>query len=115
MKISNTKQQVPTRFGRETRFDLTLSFPCLSIEQTQSAFQQLKARLLQPVLEKAAQAPVVRRQLKLAANEAAAVAWTTPFPLLVLPLLLEEKAAEVEEHAARQEQVHQATQVFEPA
>ena len=115
MKISNTTKQVPTRFGQETRFELTPRFNAVTLEQTRSTFHQLKARLLEPVLEKVAEDPVAQRQLRLAANEAAAVAWTTGFPLLVLPVLLEEKAAEVEEHAARQEQVHQATQVFEPA
>jgi MarR-like DNA-binding transcriptional regulator SgrR of sgrS sRNA len=43
-------------------------------------------------------APVLRR----AANEAAALAWLTPYPLLLLPELLEEKVAAIRRQAARQ-------------
>jgi hypothetical protein len=113
MKTTKTKTaQVPTRFGRETRFELTPKYHSFTTEQTQSTFQALKARLLEPVLENTVD-PRVRRQINLAANEAAALAWTTPVPLLVLPVLLEEKAAEVEDYALRQEQVQQATQELE--
>jgi hypothetical protein len=40
-----------------------------------------------------------------AANEAAALAWVTPYPLLVFPALFEEKADLALAQAVRQEQV----------
>jgi hypothetical protein len=45
--------------------------------------------------------------LRRAANEAAALAWVTPYPLLVFPALFEEKAEMVHERAERQKQVRQ--------
>ena len=41
------------------------------------------------------------------ANEAAAVAWVTAYPLLVFPGLFEEKAVVAMAHAARQDWVFQ--------
>ena len=108
MNTNNRSNRVPTRFSRKTRFELQPRFGTLDL--TRNRFEQLKALLLDPVLT---QTPndVLRRQLTLAANEAAAIAWTTPFPLLVLPELLQEKAAEVHRYAEHQEQV-QATSEF---
>ena len=40
--------------------------------------------------------------LRRAATEAATLAWMTPFPLLVLPVLLEEKIQEAQMQAQRQ-------------
>jgi hypothetical protein len=112
--MKNTKkkpQRVPARFGRETQFQLAPKFAPLKSQQIQAVFQGLKTRLLQGVLDDAPDA-ATGRQLRLAANEAAAVSWTTPFPLLVLPTLIEEKAAEVHQYAARQAQVQEATELL---
>lgn len=113
MKYTNTippekLRRVKPRFRGETRFELTPRFDLLTEDSTQRAFEQLKARLLNPVLNHASD-PTLRHQLRLAANEAAAVAWTTPYPLLVLPMLLEEKADRVHSYTRRQEQVEQST------
>ncbi len=108
MKTNTSYPRVPTRFGREVRFELTPSFEPLGFDPQRRAFENLKSRLLEPVLDRTAD-PALHRQLQLAANEAAAVAFTTPFPLLVLPVLLQEKADEVHRHAARQEQVERAS------
>jgi len=102
MTTNLKRQPVPTRFGRATHFDLEPHFAPLIVQHLQIRFESLKKRLLQPVLT-AAPDPGLRRQLRLAANEAAAVAWTTPFPLLFLPALLEEKAVEVHAYVARQQ------------
>ncbi len=102
-------QPVRPRFSRETRFEVRPTFAPVASQDMQRTFEQLKARLLKPVLHKTAD-PDLRRQLSLAANEAAAVAWTTPYPLLVLPMLLQEKAAEVHQYTLRQEQVQWASE-----
>ena len=104
MKKNAITQRVPTRFGRETRFQLTPKVNSITRDQARSVFHELKTRLLRPILNEAAGASM-RKQLRLAANEAAAVAWTTPFPLLALPLLLEEKTSEVQQYMVRQERL----------
>ena len=57
------------------------------------ALEVLKARLLDEQLAAAKEAEL-RRRLRLAAEESASLAWTTPIPLLALPELLAEKARE---------------------
>jgi len=44
--------------------------------------------------------------LRRAANEAAALAWVTTFPLLVFPVLFEEKTALAVRQAARQARIY---------
>ena len=61
----------------------------------------LKERLLRPWELEAPDAEQ-RRRLRLAATEAEALSWLTPFPLLVLPVLLEECLERVRRHAAYQ-------------
>ena len=51
--------------------------------------------------------PEFNVRLRRAANEAAALAWVTPYPLLVFPALFEEKAETALAHAARQNWVLQ--------
>jgi hypothetical protein len=46
--------------------------------------------------------PEFNTTLRRAANEAAAVAWITSYPLLVFPALFEEKAQAALAHAERQ-------------
>src|SRR5690242_9321128 len=47
--------------------------------------------------------------LQAALNEAEALAWQTPFPHLLFPVLAHEKASAVSRWAARQRTVHRAT------
>ena len=47
--------------------------------------------------------------LQAALNEAEALAWQTPFPHLLFPLLAHEKASAASRWAARQRTVHRAT------
>jgi hypothetical protein len=110
-RINTRGQEVPTRFRTETRFVLEPKFAPLTHDAAHAAFEDLKTSVLQPVLTKTLDL-TLRRQLHLAANEAAAAAWTTPFPLLFLPALLEEKASEVHRYVARQQEVEEATQDF---
>jgi hypothetical protein len=63
--------------------------------------EQLKNRLLGELLSSIDE-PRLFAPLHRATNEAAALAWTTPFPLLVLPELLREKAEAARRYAKRQ-------------
>ena len=71
-----------------------------------AALEELKQRLLQEIAwarSDSASLTCLRR----AAEEAASLAWTTPFPLLVLPELFSEKAAEACVRSQRQRDIRQ--------
>ena len=78
---------------------------------TERQLEELKDRLLAPVLKD----PANRQDARLlshAAEEAAALAGLTAFPLLVLPVLLEEKLSEANCRARRQAQIRERTSAF---
>ncbi len=50
--------------------------------------------------------------LRRAANEAASLAWVTPFPLLFFPTLLEEKARTARRQQARQKRIRQQSRTL---
>src|SRR5262249_31354356 len=78
---------------------ITFSAPARGAVETELATSN--ARRLQPLMGKNSDRDA-EAALRLAGTEAAALAWTTPFPLLFLPALLEEKVARTERYLARQ-------------
>jgi hypothetical protein len=70
------------------------------------ALEELKQRLLQETAS-AGPDPATLPGLRRAAEEAASLAWATPFPLLVLPELFSEKAAEACIRSQRQRDIRQ--------
>jgi hypothetical protein len=64
--------------------------------------ERLKERLLLPIIGSIENAALVTR-LRAVANEAAAMAWFTVCPVLVLPTLLEEKVRAALQHWERQQ------------
>ena len=99
-------RKVPTRFGPETRFEVRPAPPAPFRATEESALERLKNRLLREFLYEETEARAygyVRR----AANEAAALAWITRYPLLVFPALFEEKAEAARIQVRRQERVRQ--------
>ena len=66
--------------------------------------EELKQRLLQESARSKSDSAALSN-LRLAAEEAASLAWTTPFPLLVLPELFAEKAAEASIRSRRQQEI----------
>jgi len=56
----------------------------------EAQLEQLKERLLEPILNSVENAELAQ-ELRWVANEAAALAWFTVCPILVFPTLLEEK------------------------
>src|SRR5262249_4661757 len=61
---------------------------------------QLKLKLLQSTLETTSNVRLFKR-LCGAANQAADLAWATPFPLLVFPSLFEEMAEEIRDNSKK--------------
>lgn len=102
-------RQVKTRFAPVTRFDLAASVPVPPRGPVEGELEQLKARLLQPLLT-ATVDPGQAAPLQRAANEAASLAWFTPFPLLFFPALLDEKVRAAQRQHARQRQIREQTE-----
>lgn len=89
--MNTNHRRVPTRFAPETRFEVTPvpAEPTALIDEAQ--FERLKERLLFERFQELRDRQF-RNQILRAANEAAAIAWVTPYPVLVFPALFEEKA-----------------------
>src|ERR1043165_5030306 len=103
----NTKRErLPTNFGPETRFEVRPMPPAPFRALQENLFERLKNRLLGERLEKVWGAES-GSQVRRAANEAASLAWVTPYPLLFFPALFDEKLEAAREGAERQEQVPQ--------
>jgi hypothetical protein len=96
-------QIIPTEFGPETRFEVAPVLGPFRVVAT-NRFEQLKARLLSERLDEIWE-PAFTSPVRRAANEAAALAWVTRYPLLVFPMLFEEKADSAIAVVRRQEQV----------
>ncbi len=109
--MKKRNQTVPTKFAQETRFELAPLFvqPFRAVQETE--FEKLKNRLLRRLLDDAVK-PELNAPLRRAANDAAALAWTTSFPLLVFPALLEEKARRAELQTQKQNQVRLRSEVI---
>src|SRR5207302_11259547 len=59
--------------------------------QVEAEIEDLKQRLLQPIIARIRDSPLIK-EISWPANEAAALAWCMICPVLVVPTLLEEKA-----------------------
>ena len=102
--MKKRKKEVPTRFARETRFDLALQLAPPFHATQEEKFEQLKGRLLRRLLDDSVQ-PELDAPLRRAANDAEALAWITSFPLLFFPALLEEKARRARLQLQKQNQI----------
>lgn len=99
--MNKTRNTVPTRFGPETRFAVAFD-PAAPFRRTQETdLERLKGRLLRERLA-ATPVPEAFAPLRRASNEAAALAWASGYPLLVLPELFREKAETAVRYARRQ-------------
>jgi hypothetical protein len=102
--MNRNKTWVPARFGPETRFELRPA-PAAPFRATlETEFERLKNRLLARQLAEAP-TPELNPPLRRAANDAAALAWVTLYPLLVFPVLFEEKIAAALRQAERQARI----------
>lgn len=99
------KNRVATRFGPATRFKLRPAPPAPFRANLESDFELLKNRLLDEHLA-ANGAAELNAPVRRAANEAAALAWVTRYPLLVFPALFEEKIAFAMRQAERQARIY---------
>jgi len=102
---NNNKTKVTARFAPETRFTLPTATNAPFRANLETEFERLKNRLLAETLDEA-ERPELNTPLRRAANEAAALAWVTFYPLLVFPTLFEEKTRVAVRQADRQSRVY---------
>jgi hypothetical protein len=108
--MNNDKTKVPTEFGPETCFELRPAPPAPFRALQENEFERLKNKLLAQQLHGAA--PGLNAPLRRAANDAAALAWATVFPLLVFPVLFEEKTEAAVLRAERQARIYANSQLI---
>jgi hypothetical protein len=102
--MSNARRVLRTEFGPESRFEVS-PLPAAPFRAGyEDELERLKNRLLAQRLGEAWGADE-SSQLRRAANEAAALAWLTKYPLLVFPVLFEEKAESSLARAEQQDRV----------
>ena len=89
--MNESYRRLPAEFGPETRFDINPTPPAPFRAVQENRFELLKVSLLEERLRQLWD-PELSAKLRRAANEAAALAWVTPYPLLVFPALFAEKA-----------------------
>jgi|WetSurMetagenome_2_1015567.scaffolds.fasta_scaffold1086638_1 hypothetical protein len=104
--MNKNETRVPTRFGAETRFEVRPVPPVPFRAAQETEFERLKSRLLAEQLA-GTPVPELNSPLRRAANEAAALAWATVVPLLVFPVLFEEKIEAALRQAARQARIRE--------
>jgi len=103
--MNPANHKVPTQFGPESRFEVRPAPPAPFRATLETDFERLKNRLLTETLLATAR-PDLNAAIRRAANEAAALAWVTFYPLLVFPVLFEEKLRLVHRQAARQARIY---------
>ncbi len=103
--MNKNQIRVPAEFDPETRFELRPTPPAPFRAFQETELERLKNRLLAAQLARATE-PELNAPLRHAANEAAALAWVTLYPLLVFPALFEEKTRAAVRQARRQARIY---------
>jgi len=106
--MNKNQTRVAARFSPETRFELRPGPPAPFRATQESEFERLKNRLLTLQLAELAK-PELNAPLRRAANEAAALAWVTLYPLLVFPALFEEKTSVAVRQTERQARIYETS------
>lgn len=96
--------RVTIEFAEETRFEVPLKKGGLPLPFVEARFGQYKRRLVGRLVRQYREAEI-RRRLRHAVLEAEALAWATPYPLLVMQELAEEKVRTARCHARRQTRI----------
>ncbi len=94
------------KFAPEIRFEVRPLGHLPFRANLESEFEKLKSRLLAEELDQV-EMPEMNAPLRRAANEAAALAWVTCYPLLVFPTLFEEKCDLAKRQAERQARIYE--------
>lgn len=101
-------RRITTRFAPDTRFELNPLATAPFRAGLETEFERLQNRLLKDLLNRTDD-PELALLYRHAANEAVALAASTGYPLLTLPLLFEEKTGAARTYADRQAQILRQT------
>ncbi len=112
--MNHTNHQLPAEFSPETCFEVRPVPPAPFRANLETEFERLKNRLLTETRLAAAR-PELNPAIRRAANEAAALAWVTFYPLLVFPALFEEKLRHALQQAERQAHIYAHGRELVPA
>ena len=104
--MNKNYRRVPATFAPELGFEVAPAPPAPFRARQEAELKRLEAQLLAERLAEFGGAQL-DAQLRRAANEAAALAWVTRYPLLVFPVLFDEMATAALLRAERQEQIRQ--------
>ena len=99
--MNTDKDRVNLKFAPEIKFAVRPAPFAPFRANLENDFERLKNRLLARQLDET-ERPELNTVVRRAANEAAALAWVTFHPLLVVPALFEEKTANALRQAGRQ-------------
>jgi hypothetical protein len=97
------------KLNRRAKSKCAAAVPLRSCGKLLGQLDQVKLSVLQKFQPKAASE---ERFLRLALNEAEALAWQTPYPHLFFPVLAEEKAASMKQWSARQRLVKETSPIM---
>jgi len=104
-------RRVPARLAPANEFDLANRPNERTKAATSAAVEALKTRLFRERLAVSGD-PRWATFLRRAANEAAALAWLTECPLLILPTLLDEKAEAARHQLQLQDSIRRRSQAM---
>jgi len=97
-------RRIPTYFDPDTEFEA----PLLEGEPLRRTFAGLQDDLVNEILGET-ETITLHAPLKQAANEAAGLAWTTGYPLLVFPVLFNEKTEIARQRQERAQRIKAKT------
>lgn len=106
-----TKTHVTTRFGPEVHFEVDPVPSAETRRRLRSDFDRLQRLLIDKQLHHGGN-DLLRQDLEDVANEAAAIAWTTPYPALVMPVLFEEKTRTHQSRVSRQLEIREESRAL---
>ncbi len=105
--MNTDKNRIDAEFGPEAGFELTPAYGGTAFKNDQeNRFEVLKRGLLNDRLSDIWETEA-NTSARRAANDAASLAWTTPFPLLAFPELFEEKLRAYLAQSERQTEITQ--------
>lgn len=98
-----SSRRLGTQFDPEVEFEVNPAFVRL---ETRRVFGDLQGRLVEQRFHEPANS-LLRQDVEMVAQDAAALAWATPYPLLVFPVLFEERIDVRLVQAGRQERIQE--------
>jgi hypothetical protein len=103
--MNANKNRAAAKFAPNLRFAVRPLAVAPFRANLETDFERLKNHLLAEQLD-ALERPELNVTIRRAANEAAALAWVTFYPLLTFPALFEEKSAAAVRQAERQARIY---------